>query len=123
MLLFTTLEIFVETVTMMPVQLLVNGSVGMLSCMIMLNTDLGPDTSSLSVLWYHNGNNITMNNKYNSLLDRLSNTQFNSTLSISNVDETDGGVYKCSAEIIGSKRKMSAERDVCVEGTRINNNY
>ena len=88
---------------------------GNISCFITLNTDIGPDTSVLTVEWYHNNNSI-INNTLKYIVSSLAKgfaKEFNSTLQISQVESSHSGNYMCVARIGEENQKKSSE-DVCV---------
>ena len=99
------------------------GETGKLTCTITLNTQIGPDTSSLDVNWAtitdpDDYTNITNDTTHQILpLQRQSNTVFKSTLMITNVTETSGGrEYICSADVENSNQQKLANHTVCVKG-------
>ena len=74
--------------------------------MVTLSAEIGPDSSTISVEWYHNG--IYMVSQYN-----ISKVTIISELSIANVQPSNAGTYTCSAVIRGGNTVNSTE-DVCV---------
>ena len=74
--------------------------------MVILSAEIGPDSSSLSVKWYHNG--IYIASQYN-----ISKLTIVSEVIITNVQSSNAGTYTCSAVITGGNTVNSTE-DVCV---------
>ena len=81
-------------------------------CEVYLSAEIGPDYSSLSVEWYHNGINI---NPYYSIMKLT----IISGISFLNVESSNAGTYTCSAVIRGGNTKNSTE-DICVNCKYIN---
>ena len=75
-----------------------------LNCSIELSNQIGPDFSSLLVTWKHNGTSIQMKTSLSlQLTGNLGcNDNFNSTLTLSNVDYRNSGEYCCSASLASS---------------------
>ena len=92
------------------------GESGNLTCHITLNVALGQDTSSLSVMWYHNNIFVTESNKYSiSIFETSSNSlEFISTLQVANISTSDGGRYSCRCKI-GKTQEKSDEKEICVQ--------
>ena len=76
-------------------------------CEVYLSAEIGPDHSSLSVKWYHNG--INMNPPPYSRMK----LKIISGISFLNVGSSNAGTYTCSAIIRGGNTKNSTQ-DVCV---------
>ena len=76
-------------------------------CEIYLSAKIGPDYSSLSVKWYHNG--INMNPPPYSIMKL---TIF-SGIRFLNVGSSNAGTYTCIAIITGGNTKNSTQ-DICV---------
>ena len=105
-------DTFVEEITIFPTNFII-GRPGMLVCGIVLNTEIGPEVSSLLVEWYHNNNSI-INNTLGytvSSLAKLVAKEFNSTLKI--FEASHSGKYTCVARIGEENQKKSSE-DICV---------
>ena len=87
------------------------GSNGMISCFISLNTAIGPDTSVLTVKWYHN------NEQLNSAMDlqQLNATYIESNITLNNIQLEDAGDYTCNASI-GNDDYVMGTQSVCVFG-------
>ena len=84
-------------------------------CGIVLNTEIGPDVSSLLVEWYHNDNSIgnnTLGYTFSSLTTAFT-KDFNSTLKISQVKSSHSGKYTCVARI-GEENERKSSEDICV---------
>ena len=84
-----TQVIITPNVNTKPNNLLV-GQLAFLNCMIVLNTDIGPDMSSLQKEWYHNDEIITTN-----LAQRGDRIQ----LQLEKVKTSHAGYYECLALI------------------------
>ena len=99
------LDTFVENVTITTTTIFA-GNYDRIICEVYLSAEIGPDYSSLSVEWYHNGINV---NSYYSIskLIIISGTSF------VNIEPSDAGTYTCNAVIRGGDTKNSTE-DVCV---------
>ena len=71
------------------------GSDGIISCCISLNTAIGPNTSVLTVKWYHN------NEQLNSSMDlkQLNATCIESNITLNNIRLEDAGDYACNVSI------------------------
>ena len=107
-------DTFVKEITIFPTNFII-GTPGMLVCGIVLNTEIGPNISSLLVEWYHNNNSI-INNTLGytvSSLAKLVAKEFNSTFKISQVEAGHSGNYTCVARIGEENQKKSSE-DICV---------
>ena len=87
------------------------GSDGMISCFISLNTAIGPDTSVLTVNWYHN------NKQFNSHMDlqQLNATCIESNITFNNIQLEDAGDYTCNVSI-GNDDYVMDTQSVCVFG-------
>ena len=96
------------------------GSDGMISCFISLNTAIGPDTSVLTVKWYHN------NEQLNSSMDlqQLNATCIESNITLNNIQLVDAGDYICNVSI-GNDDYVMDTQSVCVFGKFYNfsNNF
>ena len=116
MYLYNYVDIFLENVKITNTTLVV-GETGTVTCVVTLNTPLGPDTSSLLINWIVSNKSITNDTRNQIILERKSKTVFHSVLTTSNVSETDGGEYKCTADIAFSKSKeVTGILDICVKG-------
>ena len=84
---------------------------GMISCFISLNTAIGPDTSVLTVKWYHN------NKQFNSHMDlqQLNATCIESNITFNNIQLEDAGDYTCNVSI-GNDDYVMDTQSVCVFG-------
>ena len=97
------------------------GERGELTCTVTINTEIGPDTSSLFVIWatIHPHHRFLTNDTTHQIipLKRQSNTVFNSTLIITNITETSGGrQYICTADVEYSNKPRAANHYICVKG-------
>ena len=107
-------DTFVEDITIFPANFII-GRPGILMCGIVLNTEIGPDVSSLLVEWYHNNNSIinnTLGYTVSSLTKRFV-KKFNSTLQVSQVEAIHSGIYTCVA-MIGEENQKTSSEDICV---------
>ena len=89
-------------------QELKHSSDGMISCFILLDTAIGPNTSDLVVLWYHN------NDQLNSTMD-LQQINIESKITINNIQLEDAGDYTCNVSI-GNDGSVMDTQSVCVFG-------
>ena len=107
---------FVTNVTLLE-HIFTTGESGNLTCHITLNVALEQDTSSLSVMWYHNNISVTENDEYSiSTFQRNNNSlEFISTLQVANISTSDGGRYSCRCKI-GETLEKSDEKEICVKG-------
>ena len=108
-----TSDTFVEEIIICPTNFII-GTPGILMCGIVLNTEIGPDVSSLLVEWYHNNNSI-INNTLGYTVSSLTNDfakEFNSILKISHVETSHSGKYICVASI--EEENQMSSRDICV---------
>ena len=82
----------------------------MISCFILLDTAIGPNTSDLVVLWYHN------NDRLNSTMDlqQINDTYIESKITINNSQLEDAGDYTCNVPT-GNDYVMDTQ-SVCVFG-------
>ena len=87
------------------------GSDGMISCCISLNTDIGPDTSVLTVKWYHN--NEQLNRSMD--LQQLNATYIETKITLNNIQLEDAGDYTCNVSI-GYDDYVMDTQSVCVFG-------
>ena len=87
------------------------GSDGIISCCISLNTAIGPNTSVLTVKWYHN------NEQLNSSMDlkQLNATCIESNITLNNIRLEDAGDYACNVSI-GNEDYVMDTQSVCVFG-------
>ena len=85
------------------------GSDGMINCFISLNTAIGPDTSVLTVKWYHN------DTKLNSGMDlqQLNATYIESNITLNNIRLEDARNYTCDVSI-GNDDYVMDTQSVCV---------
>ena len=83
----------------------------MISCFITLNTAIGPNTSVLTVEWYHN------NEQLDSAMDlrQISTSYFESKITINNIQLEDAGDYTCNVSI-GNDEYVMDTQSVCVFG-------
>ena len=83
----------------------------MISCFISLNTTIGPDTSVLTVKWYHN------NEQLNSSIDlqQLNATYIESNITLNNIRLEDAGNYTCNVSI-GNDDYVTDTQSLCVFG-------
>ena len=81
----------------------------MISCFITLNTAIGPNTSVLTVEWYHNDEEL------DSAMDlqQFNDTYIESKITINNIELEDAGDYICSVSI-GNDEYVMDTQSVCV---------
>ena len=89
------------------------GSDGMISCCITLNIVIGPDTSVLTVKWYHNNEFEQLNSSMD--LQKLNATCIESNLTLNNIQLEDAGDYTCNVSI-GNDDYVTDTQSVCVFG-------
>ena len=117
-------DTFVDDITIVSSSQLSNlsvGEMGTLTCEITLNAPLGPDTSSLLVNWTVSNNRMLINDGRHQInLERKNDKAFHSVLTITNVTDTIGGEYTCTAAIKDSNNSKGesniAKNDICVKG-------
>ena len=85
-----------------------------IQCSITLNNKIGPNISSLLIKWFHNNNSITDENISISPTSTVS-SFFITTLTISQVQTRDAGIYTCSANIVGHNVTTNIT-DLCLKG-------
>ena len=87
------------------------GRDGIISCFISLNTAIGPDTSVLTVKWYHN------NEQLNSAMDlqQLNATYIESNITLNNIQLEDARDYTCNVSI-GKDDYVTDTQSICVFG-------
>ena len=105
MLLLFYLDTFVENVTITTTTIIA-GNHDTIICEVYLSAEIGPDTSSLSVEWYHNG--INVNSHYS-----ISKLKVMSEITFTKVDSSNAGTYTCSGTIRGGDTK-NYTKDICV---------
>ena len=83
----------------------------MISSFITLNTAIGPNTSVVTVEWYHK------NEELDSAMDlqQINNTYIESKITINNIELVDAGDYTCSVSI-GNDEYVMDTQSVCVFG-------
>ena len=104
----------VSSVSMEPVLSHTIGDMVIIQCSITLNNEIGPNISSLQIKWFHNNNSTTDKNiSISSTSTVLS--LFITTLTISQVQTSDAGIYTCSANIVGHNATTNTT-DLCLKG-------
>ena len=83
----------------------------MISCFISLNTAIGPDTSVLTVKWYHNNEQLNCSMD----LQQLNTTYIESNITLNNIQLEDAGNYTCNVSI-GNEDYVMDTQSVCVFG-------
>ena len=91
-----------------PQELIYNTN-GTINCFILLEAAIGPNTSDIMVLWYHN--NDQLNNAMN--LQQINDTYFESKITINNIQLEDAGNYICNVSI-GNVNYVMDTQSVCV---------
>ena len=81
---------------------------------ITLNNGIGPNISSLQINWLHNDVYITDENISILPISTVS-SLFITTLTISQVQTRDAGMYTCSANIVGHSATFGTT-DLCLKG-------
>ena len=83
---------------------------GIINCFILLDAAIGPNTSDVMVLWYHN------NDPLDSPMDlqKINDTYIESSITINNTKLDDVGDYTCSASIGNGGSVMEDKQCVCV---------
>ena len=99
---------------MEPVQSHTIGDMVIIQCNITLNNEIGPNISSLQINWFHNNITITNHNISISPISTVS-SLFITTLTISQVQTSDGGIYTCSVNIVGHSATTNIT-DLCLKG-------
>ena len=105
-----SLDTNVVKVQVLP-QALKYSSDGTISCFILLNTAIGPNTSDLIVFWYHN------NEQLNSTMDlqQINDTYIESNITINNIQLEYAGDYTCNVSIANDDY-VTDTQSVCVFG-------
>ena len=85
---------------------------GIINCFILLDAAIGPDTSDVIVLWYHN--NELLNRAID--LQQINDTYIESSITINNIQLEDAGNYTCSASIGNDDSVTMDTQSVCVFG-------
>ena len=104
----------VSLVSMEPVLSRTIGDTVVIQCNITLNNEIGPTISSLQIKWFHNNNSTTDKNISISSTSSVS-SLFITTLTLSQVQTSDAGIYTCSANIVGHNTTISTT-DLCLKG-------
>ena len=99
------LDTFVENVTITTTTIIA-GNQATINCEVYLSAEIGPNCSSLSVKWYHNG--INVNSHYS-----ISKLKVMSGVTFTEVDSSHAGTYTCIATIRGGDTKFYTQH-VCV---------
>ena len=100
------LDTFVENVTITTTTIIAENHETII-CEVYLSAEIGPDYSSLSVEWYHNGINVNPP-PYSKMKLKII-----SGISFFNVESSNAGTYTCSAIIRGGNTKNYTQ-DICV---------
>ena len=103
-------ETNVIKVQVQPQKLNYNGD-GIISCFISLDTAIGPDTSVLTVKWYHNNEQLTSAMD----LQQLNATCIESNITLSDIQLEDAGDYTCNV-LIGNDDYVNDTQSFCVSG-------
>ena len=103
-------ETNVVKVQVQPLQLKY-GSDGIIRCFISLNTAIGPDSSFITVKWYHNNEQLSSSND----LQQLNATYIESNITLNNIQVDDAGDYTCNVSI-GNDNYATETQSVCVLG-------
>ena len=107
----------VSSVSMEPVLSHTIGDMVIIQCNITLNNEIGPNISSLQIKWFHNNISITDEHISTSSTSTIS-LLFITTLTISQVQTRDAGIYTCSANIVGHSA-ITNTTDLCLKGKLI----
>ena len=83
---------------------------GIINCFILLDAAIGPNTSDIMVLWYHN--NELLNRAID--LQQINDTYINGSITINNIQLEDAGDYTCRASIGNDGSVMEDTQYVCV---------
>ena len=84
---------------------------GIINCFILLDAAIGPNTSDVIVLWYHN--NVPLDSPMD--LQQINDTYIESNITINNIQLDDAGNYTCNASI-GNVNYLMDTQSVCVFG-------
>ena len=103
----------VSSVSMEPVLSHTIGDMVIIQCNITLNNEIGPNISSLQIKWFHNNISITDEHISTSSTSTIS-LLFITTLTISQVQTRDAGIYTCSANIVGHNATTGIT-DLCLK--------
>ena len=89
------------------------GDIVTIQCNITLNNEIGPTISSLQIKWFPN---ISVTDEQISISPTSTvSSLFITTLTISQVQTRDAGIYTCSANIIGHSATTNTT-DLCLKG-------
>ena len=107
-------ETNVSSVSMEPVQSYTIGDMVIIQCNITLNNKIGPTISSLQIKWFHN--NISTTDEHISISPTsIVSSLFITTLTISQVQTSDAGIYTCGANIVRHSA-TTGTTDLCLKG-------
>ena len=84
---------------------------GIINCFILLDAAIGPNTSDVIVLWYHN--NVPLDSPID--LQQINDTYIESSITINNITLEGAGDYTCSASI-GNDNYLMDTQSICVFG-------
>ena len=103
----------VSSVSMEPVLSHTIGDMVIIQCNITLNNEIGPNISSLQIKWFPN---ISITDEQISISSTSTvSSLFITTLTISQVQTSDAGIYTCSANIVGHYPTTNTT-DLCLKG-------
>ena len=83
---------------------------GIINCFILLDAAIGPNTSDVMVLWYHNDDPLDSPMD----LQQINDTYINGSITINNIQLDDAGDYTCNASIGNDGSVMEDTQSVCV---------
>ena len=107
----------VSSVSMEPVLSRTIGDMVIIQCIITLNNEIGPNISSLQIKWFHN--NISTTDEHISISSTSTvSLLFITTLTLSQVQTNDAGIYTCSANIVGHSATTNTTV-LCLKGMTI----
>ena len=112
---FHNVERYITIVRVVPSLVVsnINSSV-LITCTIILNTVIGPDTSFITHYWYYN-NNTDITSRSTPLMISGEGTSLITTLTISSVTPSDVGLYECRASI-DKNNIQNGTAQLCAKG-------
>ena len=113
MLFLQFLDTRVSLVSLETIRSYIIGDMMTIKCNITLNSVIGPNISSLQINWLHNNISITDEHISISPTSTVS-SLFITTLTISQVQTRDAGIYTCSANIVGHNATTNTT-DLCLK--------
>lgn len=112
-LIFVLIDTYITSIQINDANVVYVDSSIVIECTITLNTAIGPDLSVINYYWYHNDTKLNTTN--NITYEYNNENTFITRLTITSVQITNGGIYKCEAGIVGNQL-VNDTTDLCVQG-------